>query len=608
MANLPTLTLSPSWDITSTTRIPYSESELGDGYVSRVNKTISIARQWNLRRVGLTTVEKDTLVTELSLYVGVDAFLWSPHESLARSAYFCDEWSVIPLGPDAWEIQAVFKEDITGEESNFADLLVDEDIDTWLAGSLTWLQTYTRDTLPLAANANYVTVNAFHNVLGRGGYFPGSAGTTEGQAALGRACMEAFFQTGDVAWKNYAIAIGDALVQFYYNDPIPSLGNESTTIWAPHWLINVKEAFVSRGPQATVDPLNYGDFERIVTFTSGVGTIPSGNPANGDLLAVVYKVYSTDGILLWQNVDTPLVSGTEYALNYFVSDFQLKGQNFRIFPDTEASGGTPPVATTETAGTIVLATPYTGNAKLIYSTYTGPTIAINQLFEPYSMWRPLLTGEAQAAFDVFPWSWQFYSYLFQETSDDKWRRATEATRYTGIQTAEVENLSYYYQTSDDTTNLYTYPGTQSILIQNVNGYSGSRQVGGDKDGWLKLDINTAPPMQFDGEGKPIGLFPSVEVQNFAIVTGVLDTATIEAEAAHSQGGVVEVGLSIDEDPFAFDQIYKQFWELNASGAATARTFTPGELILWSGTYLTWFYNIAEDPIFNVSSTLKNSHG
>ena len=116
---------------------------------------------------------------------------------MARSAYFCDEWSVIPLGPDAWEIQAVFKEDITGEESNFADLLVDGDIDTWLAGSLTWLQTYTRDTLPLAANANYVTVNAFHNVLGRGGYFPGSAGTTEGQAALGRACMEAFFQTGD---------------------------------------------------------------------------------------------------------------------------------------------------------------------------------------------------------------------------------------------------------------------------------------------------------------------------------------------------------------------------------------------------------------------------
>ena len=390
MANLPVLTLAPAWDITSTTTIPYSENELGDGYVSRVNQTISIARTWNLKRVGLTTPQKDTLVAELSLYVGVDAFLWSPHESLAKSAYFCDEWSIIPLGPDAWEIQAVFKEDVIGGEGDFADLIVDGDIDTWLAGSLQWLQTYTRDTLPLAANSNYVTVNAFHNVLGRGGYFPGSAGTTEGQAALGRACMEAFFQTGDVAWKNYAIALGDALATYYYNDPIPSLGTEANTIWAPHWLINVKEAFVSRGPSNTVDPLNYGDFGREITFTNGVGVIPSGNPSDGKLLAVVYKVYSIDGILLWQNVDSPLVAGTEYEIEYFVSDFQLKGQNYRIFPDTEASGGTPPIATSETAGLIKLTSNYTGNAKLVYSTYSGPTIVINQKFEPYPLWRKLL--------------------------------------------------------------------------------------------------------------------------------------------------------------------------------------------------------------------------
>ncbi|EKU98050.1 hypothetical protein Lepto7375DRAFT_7309 [Leptolyngbya sp. PCC 7375] len=209
----------------------------------------------------------------------------------------------------------------------------------------------------------------------------------------------------------------------------------------------------------------------------------------------------------------------------------------------------------------------------------------------------MATGEIQFAFDVGIWSWQFYQFLFQETSDDKWRRAAEATRYSVIQSAVVENLSFYYQTSDDPTNLYTYPGTQSILIQNDNGYAESRQIGGDKDGWLRLDMNTAPPMQFDGEGKPIGPFPSVEVQNFAIVTGVDGLTTIQAEAAHNQGGIVEVGLSIDDDPFTFDQIYKQFWRLNPAGAATSRTFNPRELIRWSGDYLTWFYNIAEDPIF-----------
>lgn len=608
MANLPTLTLSPAWDITTQTAITYDEAPLGDGYVSRVNRTISIARAWSVRRVGLTTDQKDALMAELSLYAGVDAFLWSPHEQLPKAAYFCDAWSEIPLGPNAWEIQATFKEDIVGAQADFSDLIDIVKIDTWLAGTLSWLQTYTRNTLPLAANSNYVTVNAFHNVLGRGGYFPGSAGTTEGQAALGRACMEAFNITGDTAWRDYAIALGNALINFYYSSPVPSAGTENNTIWAPHWLINVKEAFVSRGPQSTVDPLNYGDFGRIITFTNGVGTIPGGSPANGNLLAVVNKVYSVNGTLLWKNVNSPLTAGTEYAVNYFVSNFQLKGQNYRIFADTESSGGTPPTITTETAGTIVLATNYSGPARLIYSTYSGPTIAINALFEPYPMWRPLLLGEAQAAFDVFPWSWQFYTYLHQATGDAKWARAAAATRYTGIVTAEVENLSFYYQISDDTTNLYTYPGTQSILINNVNGYTDSRQVGGDKDGWLRLDINAAPPLQLnpDGsltlgpDGKPLGPFPSAEVQNFAIVTGVLNTTTIIANAAHSAGGIVEVGLSIDDDPFTFDQIYKQFWKLNNAGAATARTFSAGELILWSGDYLTWFYQIAESPIYTYS--------
>lgn len=390
MTTLPTLTLSPAWEVSTPSEIPYDEVDLGNGYRSRVSMTLDITTNWNIRRLGLTTAEKDQLVSELSLYTGVDAFLWSPHPDMPAKAYFCQSWDVTPLSPDNWQISAVFEEDRLGGNSEFADLLNEQDINAMLVGSLQWLQTYTRDVLPLAANSQYITVNAFHNVLGRGGYFPGSAGTTEGQAALGRACMEAFFVTDDVAWKNYAIAIGDALIDFYYNDPVPDAGDEFNTIWLSHWLINVKEAFVSRGPQATVDPLNYGDFEREINFTSGVGVIPSGAPANGDLLAVLYKVYSTDGTLLWQNVNSPLVEGTEYAFDYYVSNFQLKGQNYKIYPDTEASGGTPPTPTAEVAGAIVLSTAFTGTAKVVYSTYTGPTIAIGELFEPYPMWRPLL--------------------------------------------------------------------------------------------------------------------------------------------------------------------------------------------------------------------------
>lgn len=215
-----------------------------------------------------------------------------------------------------------------------------------------------------------------------------------------------------------------------------------------------------------------------------------------------------------------------------------------------------------------------------------------------------MTTELQHAYDTSVWSWQFYVFLYQETGDDKWRRAAEATKYSATTVAVVENLSFYYQ-KDDSTELFTYPGSQAIIIDNVNGYTPSRQVGGDKAKWLRLDVNTAPPLQvnpdgslvLDGNGDPVGPFPSIEVQNFAITTGVDNLTTIYAEAAHSQGGIVEVGLSIDTDPFTFDQIYKQYWQLNASGAATSRTFNPREFIRWSGDYLTWFADIAEDPLY-----------
>ena len=390
MAEIPTLILAPAWNVRETTNIPFDEAELGDGYRSRANRTITITSTWEINRVGLTTTQKDQLVSELSLYTGVDPFRWSPHPDLPTRVYFCESWATIPLGPNAWEIRATFIEDSTGENLAFATLIDLDKVDTWLAGSLQWLQTYTRDTLPLAANSAYITVNAFHNVLGRGGYFPGSAGTTEGQAALGRACMEAFFVSGDAAWKNYAIALGDALIQYYYNDPVPVVGDEFDTIWLSHWLINTKAPFVSRGPTDATDPLNYGEFAQTINFINGVGDIPSGSPTNGELLAIVYKVYSTDGILLWQNVNSPLVAGSEYPFAYFVSNFQLEGTNFRIFPDTEASGGTAPVATTEPAGRIVLTSNYTGPARLVYSTYTGPVIEINELFEPSPLWRKLL--------------------------------------------------------------------------------------------------------------------------------------------------------------------------------------------------------------------------
>jgi hypothetical protein len=60
----------------------------------------------------------------------------------------------------------------------------------------------------------------------------------------------------------------------------------------------------------------------------------------------------------------------------------LAGQNYRIYPTTAASNGTPPIPTNEAAGTIKLTTSFTGQLKTCYAAYTGGTIGVNQVFDP----------------------------------------------------------------------------------------------------------------------------------------------------------------------------------------------------------------------------------
>lgn len=588
MAVPPILQLTPNWDITQSVSYDNWETELGDGYIQVAEGgPSSRTEKWSVRRTGLTKAQAFALHSELSVYAGDESFQWQPSSSVPFKIYTCKEWSLNPLGQNLWEISAEFVLDVSGECVQFLDRIDEAMLLGWISAMNTHLTTYTRSTSPLLINSQYLLVNSFHEVLGRGGYFPPSAGTTEGQYLAIRGCIAAYERTGNADWLNRAINMGNAAVAYFYLDGIPS---NPATFWSPHWLVNVKSPFISKGLATAPDPLNYGYFDVVVNFVNGVGVIPSGGATQGLLVSDVYSVYAMGAKLLWQNVYAPVVQGTQYEIEYWVSNYLLAGQNYRVYPTTASSSGTPPTPTAETAGTVKLTTNFNGNLKVTYAAYVGSTIAVNQRFEAYPMWRPMLPGEIQCAFDTLWWAWDAYDDLFRVTGNTAWQRARDATLYSTVLSADIPNLTHFYK-EDDNPDPFAYPGSQVVQVNNPNGYTASRQTTGDLTDFLRVQVAAAPA----------GNFPSCEVQNFAVVAQIDGNTTIRVNAAHSRDTLVEIVLSTSSDPFNFTELYICNWVLNASTTTPSlRTFLPGDFIRWrkASEYLVWYPTVAETPIYD----------
>jgi hypothetical protein len=109
-----------------------------------------------------------------------------------------------------------------------------------------------------------LVTNSYNDEEGRGEYFPGSAGTSEGQFLMTLGMLEAYQATGNETALSIAnLALSPMLSVLYRNYPIPETVTD-TDIFAPHWLFNVKASFVSA-------VIRYDD---IFTFSNGVGVVP----------------------------------------------------------------------------------------------------------------------------------------------------------------------------------------------------------------------------------------------------------------------------------------------------------------------------------------------
>jgi len=467
---------------------------------------------------------------------------------------------------------------------------------TWLSGSDSFLTTYTRNTMPMLANSDFLLVNAFQDVLGRGGYFPSQAGTSEGQFIMSKASSLAFEATGNASWLNRATNFGQAALNFLYRgQAVPVNPN---TPFAPHWLFIVKATSKSKG-LTNADPLAYGHFDVSVSFASGVGTISNGN--SGNLLADLYSARLPSSRLLWRNVYSPVIpTSSNLTINYWVAQIGGVGGNFRIFPTTAASNGTPPVATGEPVGRVVLTnTGYNGNALLTYSSYTGPDLLKNAMFEAYPMWRALLNTEVNCATDSLPWAYETYDRLFALTGNVQWQRARDASGFTAGLAATIENLSHFWKKSTASDPL-AYPGSQIVQVNNTAGFTLSRvTTAGDKQNWVRLIVNNGAEA-----------FPSIEFQNYAVQTLFNDNnVDLFVEfAASVSSQLMEMYVSTTADPFDDSAIYRAFFLAPATAQQnSSKTLNSRDLIRWNTTksalgHFLWHPAVVDSPMYTYSGS------
>lgn len=244
-------------------------------------------------------------------------------------------------------------------------------------------------TTEMLMNADGLVVNAYHNAEGRGNYFPGSSGTSEGQFLFIIGNLHAYQATGNPIAKEMAErALRSLLKVIYRNMPVPDVVTQ-TAIFAPHWLFNVKYPFDS----------SIIHYDRTANFTNGVGYLT----VHPDKVRYVYGARSTDSKLLWDNPYSPLTQGTAYAV---AGSELVPGVGMKV----------------------TLTTPFSGTLYVTHSTQTGPAVQVNEPFEAWPDWRKLDPGEIACAADVFVWAHRAFTLASQVLPNPTWAAAARATR------------------------------------------------------------------------------------------------------------------------------------------------------------------------------------
>lgn len=257
---------------------------------------------------------------------------------------------------------------------------------------------------PCMINEDGYLVNAYHDVLGRQGYFPQEAGTSEGQFLIIRGMLLCYKATNDVRFLNSALNLVRPLVSMYGQD-VP---DNTDDLFIPHWL------FVAKNPViAQSNKLNYrAKFQ--LSNGEYAAFIPAGFPGHGeDVIKITNGYYNDGSFVSWDNPYAGLIG-----------DSQGFGPPLRI--ETDETGSWvwygPEIAPSGNPLYVTL------NLMVIYN--HGEWLSTSQNMEAWPHWRPMEKGEINCAVDTIPWALECYLLLEELTGDPKWTKAVEATKKT----------------------------------------------------------------------------------------------------------------------------------------------------------------------------------
>lgn len=386
---------------------------------------------------------------------------------------------------------------------------------------------------PCLINEDGLAVNAYHNILGRQGYFPSEAGTSEGQFILIRAAALAYKYAGDSAadWLSILNNLRRA-VDGLYNQTPPT---DPNVLYSPHWLYNCKAPVASQSEKLNVkvrvEP----------TPTGWEGFIPPGFPNYGESIKSVTLAYSD--VASWANFYNPFAG--------------IIGESF----------GTPSgVSTDETGTTFTLDNGSGGpvgeafdvNVMVIYN--FGPVLNVSQNMEAWPYWRPMDRGEISCAVDVMPWALECFELLEEVTGEQQYTDAYAATEASIYEVFNVDDGRSWFK-----------PGAGEPLATSGSYVSSSRVGFGDSSLSRAEDLGVRVVIP-SGEGEAQfgrGLTDQIKVSDTGIrvkLTYSLDIAAV-------------VTLFVQSGPLIDDSV-RYFYRLELAAGQNVEIDTTIPLASW----------------------------
>ena len=545
--------------------------ELGDSYTQVTVGEIKFT--FDMQSGLLPQITRDYLDAQFRQYDGVTEFIWQPSDNFPTALYTVLRWSWTQVSVQSYILNATFEQSKSIDCTDIVLELNTTNLLPQLSAAWDFIKRFTRDAAPNFSNSIKLSLNAFHQEDGRRNYFPSVCGTTEGTFLISETLLNYYKLTNNTEVKSYALDMIDSAVSVLYRGvAIPT--NPSAKVWLPHWLYTARGQAEIKGATSSPNFLQSGYFDQSITFTNGVGTLPSS-------LSDCYKIYT--GTLLWKFVYSPAIDGTTETIAYWIDK-----HNFKVFPSGDRTSNN----TSYTAGTVVLTTAVSGTRKAVYALYTGTYVPNNACIEAFPMWRACLTGsylEINHALDVSYWAAKAYKALYDVTADEKWNRALSATRWSTVQASNVQNESYVIKKDTGTNDPFSYAGTQLVKINGKEG-NVTRQTTGDFVGGLVVNHSSSVASTYG----------QLELQNFA-VQAIWVRATVQfSEFKCSIATILYFGVSLSDDPRDISKMYYMPYMCSANVAYT-KSFALTDFKQWS-TKTFWHSTNADAPLYSYSGS------